>query len=232
MKKRCILLLKWVILLFLKNGGGKHFHFICLIKYYQSKDYTQEKITELIQDADRRHETQVSKKIKKGTLTKQKFNIRRTTKKDRDDLINYFYGHYGLQRVSKRLNTIIDKLNAGEDYDGFKDVKIPYAQLKDMFIYYSKDLDKIYAQKMKKVGFINPAQRISFDLTIVVNNLEDYINRREVVYNELNNVSVEKDGTPLDLSLYLDFKQHVDNNETFELTDRMHKYADELGKIE
>ena len=37
MKKRNMLLLKWDTLLFLKNGGGKHFHFVCLVKYYKDK---------------------------------------------------------------------------------------------------------------------------------------------------------------------------------------------------
>lgn len=231
MKKRNMLLLKWDTLLFLKNGGGKHFHFVCLVKYYKDKKYSQEKITELIEDADRRHDSHMSKTIKKGTLTKKKFNTRKATKKDRDELFNYFYGYYGLKNATKKLNSMVDSLNAGEDYDDIRNVKIPYYQLKDMLVYYRKELDRSYANKNKKDGFINPLSRIFYDISIVINNLEDYINRREVVYNQINNNKVEGGETLEDYSIYLNFKRSKKDSDDFKKIEELHELSDILGEV-
>lgn len=172
-----------------KNGGGKHFHYVCLLDYYnEDKKLSPSERAELIKDAERRHNTQIEKKkLKKGNLTSKKFKTRKATKEDRESLINYFYNHYGLQAMSKRLGVLIDRLNEGENYGNYKNIHIPYFQLEDMLIYYGKELTRIYNEKLKKESFVNPLVRINCDIAIVVNNLSDYITRRELVYNEINN---------------------------------------------
>lgn len=169
-----------------KGGGGKHYHYQCLLDYYAAKkDLTNEKRAELIADAERRHEAQlIKKKIKQGNLTKGRVETRKSNKKDREALFNYFYDFYGLRGVTKRLNTIIDKLNAGEDFGEISGVQISYDTLKKMLLYYRKDLNNIYKNKQKKDGAISAIQRIFYDVMIMVNSYDDYLKRPEVLYNQ------------------------------------------------
>ena len=216
-----------------KNGGGKHFHFLCLIKYYsEKKELSKEEIRELVIDAERRHNSHISKGLKKGTLTKNKLADRKATKADREELFGYFYDFYGLRSPTKKLNTIVDKLNSGEDYGDFKNTKIPYYQLKDMLIYYRKDLDKAYSNKNKKDGYTNPTSRIFYDIKIVVNNLEDYANRREIIYNLYNNNNQKVDGgeSLQDFSVYLKWAQNERRKESkkdFEKNELIDKFVEE-----
>lgn len=186
-----------------KGGGGQHFHHQCLIDYYKKKKLSPKEIAELIEDAERRHMSHMSKKLKKGTLTKEKLKQRKATKKDRTELLNYFFDYYGLKSPTKKLGSIIDSLNRGDKYAGIENVEIPYYQLKDMLIYYRKELDKIYSNKNKKDGFVDPASRIFYDISVVVNKLEDYTKRREVIYNQINNNKIEGGETLEDYSQHM-----------------------------
>ena len=213
-----------------KGGGGKHFHYLCLIDYYNKKKLPKNEITELMEDAERRHNVHISKNLKKGTLTKDKLVTRKATKKDREELFNYFYGYYGLKSVTKKLNTMVDSLNSGEDYGGIQNVQIPYFQLKDMLLYYRKELDKAYYSKNKKDGYVNPLSRIFYDIAIVINNLEDYVKRREVMYNQINNNKIDGGETLRDFSQVLqgvDKQRQKESREEFEKIELMKKFVEE-----
>lgn len=216
-----------------KNGGGKHFHYNCLISFYnKKKELSQQQIAELMDDAVRRHDTQISKKIKKGNLTQEKVTRRKATKQDRESLVNYFYDYYGLKVVTKKLNTIIDSLNECRTFGEYQNIQIPYYQLKDMLIYYRKELDKAYANKNKKDGYVNPLSRIFYDIAIVVNNINDYANRRSVVYNQINNNKVDGGETLEDFSIYLQYNKPKKDENSFERIEELKEIAKELGKVE
>jgi hypothetical protein len=213
-----------------KSGGGKHFHYLCLIEYYKKKKLPPKEIAELVEDAERRHEAHISKKLKKGGLTKNKLTTRKATKKDRDELFNYFYGYYGLKAATKKLNSFVDSLNSGEEYGEIRDIQIPYFQLKDMLVYYRKDLDKAYSNKNKKDGYINALSRIFYDIAIVINNLDDYCNRREVKYNQINNNKIDGGEELRDFSQALqgfDKKRQKESKEKFKKLESMEKFIEE-----
>ena len=217
-----------------KGGGGKHYHYLCLIKHYNKSKISKDKkkVAELIEDAERRHQAQIDKKLKKGNLTKTKLVERKATKKDREELVNYFYDYYGLKSTTKKLNSMIDALNKGEDYGDITNIKISYYQLKDMLIYYRKDLDKAYSNKNKKDGFVNPLSRIFYDVAIVINNLEDYARRREIVYNQLNNNKIDGGETLVDYSQHMEGinkRRDEEAQEEFERIEMMKEFvANEL----
>ena len=219
-----------------KNGGGKHFHYRCLLKYYERKRTnkpSEKELQELIEDAERRHETAIRKKLKKGNLTKKKLEARKATKQDRDELINYFYDYYGIKGLSKKLGTLIDKLNAGEDFDNIRDIRVPYYQLKDMLVYYREELDRAYISKNKKDGFMNPQSRLFYDINIVINNVDDYATRREVMYNLVhNNVVIEEDKFR-DLSKYVKVvpidRERFEDSDSSDIVD---EFVKEFGQLE
>ena len=213
-----------------KGGGGKnvHFHYNCLVKSYkEKKDLTKDAIEDLIADAERRHNSHIEKHLRKGTLTKDKFILRKATKKDKDSLVNYFYSHYGLRVLSKNASVLIDKLNAGEDYGNYKNIQISYIQLKNMLIYYNDDLMRIYKSKLKKGEKISPTERIVYDISIVIANLDDYNQRREKAYCEMNSIGSEE---VVDYSKALEGtnkKRIKESQEEFEKLEMMKKFADE-----
>lgn len=216
-----------------KSGGGLHFHLSCLKSYYKKKGKTDLEIADLLEDAERRHETSIKRKLKKGTLTKKKLETRKATKKDRDELVNYFYDYYGLKGMSKKLSTLIDKLNAGEDFDNIKNIRVPYYQLKDMLIYYRKDLDYAYKNKNKKDGFVNPQSRLFYDINIVINNIDDYANRREVMYNLVHNNVIVEDDKFKDLSKFLANRPKPQEEDNISKSDDIvNEFIKEFGQLE
>ena len=170
-----------------RNGGGKHYHYSCLIKMYNRKrNLTNQEKAELIADAERRHLQRLNNEVlKKGNLSKEKLNRKKSTKKDRETLINYFYDYYGTRQVTKKLNLLIDNLDLGKDFGTVKNVKIPYAQLKEMLLYYRKDLDGLYFAMKKKGKVVTPLDRIYIDLKKMIDNYGDYLNRPEILYNQV-----------------------------------------------
>ena len=172
-----------------KDGCGKHFHYDCLEKYYKKKKFTKKEIAELLEDAERRHDKHIKGKIKKGTLTKEKLEQRKATKKDRDSLINYLYDYYGAKVIPKSIQSVIDKVNNGEDFGSFKDTYIPYYQLKDMLVYYKKKLDDQYKKRITKGQFVDTTERIFYDIVFCVNNIEQYAQHNMATYNQVQNIS-------------------------------------------
>lgn len=211
-----------------KGGGGKHYHFLCLLTHYRKKrnpKLTPEEIQDLMEDAERRHNTRVCRSLKKGDYNLDKLEKRRATKKDREDLINYFYNYYGIRVISKRLNALIDSLNDGKDFENIRNTKISYYQLRDMLIFYRNTLDKEYAnQKKKNNNFVNPAQRLFYDIVIIINNLEDYSIRRAAVYNIENNVKIDGGGKLEDYSKYFQYnvaRKHKHDQQKLDEMDEM-----------
>lgn len=176
-----------------KDGGGKHFHYDCLEKYYKKQKLSKQLIEELMDDADRRHSKHLTKDLKKGSLTKEKLEQRRATKKDRDSLINYFYNYYGAISIARGIQTTIDRLNRGEDVGGSKGTVIPYYQLEDMLVYYKNTLNSYYRSKKEKGKLVDVTDRIFFDIIFCINNIDDYAKHHKATYNQAHNV-VKVDG--------------------------------------
>ena len=216
-----------------KNGGGKHFHRACLIKFYNAKkDLTKEQRIEYIEDAIRRHSTQVARKVKKGTLTNEKLATRKSTKKDREALINYFYDYYGMRAPTQKLNSIIDSLNEGKDFKDYKGIQITYPQMKDMLVYYRKELDNSFANVRKKGGTDNPLSRIYYDIAIIINNLGDYTQRKGVLYNEVTHNRVDGGETLEDYSAHFKYKPKKSNKDDFDKMEDINELSSILGEID
>ncbi len=173
-----------------KNGGGRHYHYDCLANFYRKRKHLPEKeVLALLEDAERRHSRHIKGAIKKGTLTKEKLEMRKATKKDRDSLINYFYDYYGARTISKGLQSVIDNLNKGEDFGSFKNVHIPYYQMKDMLVYYQKTLNSYYKKRKEKGQMVDVTDRIFFDIIFCANNIEEYANNNKAAYNQAQNIT-------------------------------------------
>lgn len=186
----------------LSISKGKHYHFSCMLDFLNSKkNLTKVERAELIEDAERRHEKKIkNKKLTKGKLTDKKVKEITNSKADRESLINYFMSHYGLTAPSKKLSTLINKLNAGEDYDNYIGICIPFDQLEKMLIFYKKDLDSTYNNKLKKGNVMEPPQRIYYDINVVVNRLDDYLKMSDNLNTNSHSSSINNGGEVADNS--------------------------------
>lgn len=218
-----------------KDGGGKHFHRSCLIKYYDemTPKLSKQEIAELIADAERRHEnTLIKYKIKQGTLTKGKVDKRKAGKKAKDALINYFYDFYGLTNIPKGVNAYIDRLNDGDDFGDVVGVQIPYDQLKEMLIYYRKKLNDIHKNRIKKGIQVLPVERLLYDITIMINSISDYLNRPELLYNKTIHNQIDGGEKVYDNSQYIkrSKKKKEETKENQQLIEDIDEFLDSLDE--
>lgn len=169
----------------------KPYHKECLLNYLRKTfPNNNNKVEELFKEVEEAHEKSLERR--KGKLTSEEMEKAKSTRKGRENLINYFMGHYGTSILSKKVQTIIKDLDEGKSVQ-FNEVLIPYDELLDMFLYYEKDLMGIYKDKIKKgQNFANANQRILYDISVVVLNVDEYRSRKQVRYIQQDQKSDEE----------------------------------------
>lgn len=161
----------------------KPHHRACLLAYLRQQfPNDQEKVNKLFKEAEENHNKHVIGERKKGKLSSEEMEKAKSTRKGRENLVNYFMGHYGVSVLSKKVQTNIKDLDEGKS-EQFNKITIHYDELLDMFLYYEDDLMGIYKSKIKKgQDFANANQRILYDISVVVLNIDDYKSRKQAKY--------------------------------------------------
>lgn len=159
------------------------FHRECLLDYLKRKyKKNLDKINQIFEDIEQSRERTIDKGIKKGILKKKEVSNAKTTRETRERLVNYFMGHYGASVLSKKVQTTIKDLDEGKS-STFNNVVISYDKLLDMFLFYEDTLMGIYMSKVKKgEAPPNASQRILYDISVVVLNIDEYDSRKQVRY--------------------------------------------------
>lgn len=158
----------------------KPYHEKCLIAYLQKKfKKNQDKIKEALADVYRRREKMIDEARTKGLLRSSEVQNAKLTRDGRERLINYLMGHYGTQLLSKKVQSTIKDLNDGKSVT-YNKIVISYEKLLNMFMFFEKDLMKMYMSKVQKgTAPANANQRILYDLATVLNNLDEYDSTQE-----------------------------------------------------
>ena len=153
----------------------------------------------------------------------------KSTREGRERLINYFMGHYGASVISKKVQTTIKDLDEGKSKT-FNNITIHYDELLDMFLYYQDELMGIYRSKIKKGQQpANASQRIMYDISVVVLNIDKYNSRKENKYNQPDQRTDEE---LLDVKKYIqtDFQKEKAQTQEDEEIKRAKEYAEEVTK--
>lgn len=88
--------------------------------------------------------------------------------------ITYLKETYGMVELPKTIYSKIALINSGN----FKNlnVAIPYEHLLDMFKRKQKYLTKIYMHNVSKGKEMTPSQRLNYDIAVIINKYDDYLN--------------------------------------------------------
>lgn len=180
---------------------GYPYHLECLLAWLRKKyKKDEEKINITYQDCVRRRNEAIDKSRKKGKLTSDDMKKAKPTRKNRENLINYFMGHYGATVISKKVQSLIKDLDEGKSVQ-YNNLVIHYDKLLDMFLYYEDDLMDIYKSKLKKgKAPSNASQRILYDLSIVILNIDEYNSRK---YPRHQQQDQRTEGELLDVTKYI-----------------------------
>lgn len=212
------------------NFENQPYHEKCLIAWLKHKFKKDvEKINAAYEDAVRRRNKIIDTSRKKGKLSSSEMKGAKSTRVSREKLINYFMGHYGASVISKKVQTTIKDLDEGKSKT-FNNVVIHYDELLDMFLYYQDDLMGIYKSKIKKGQQpANASQRIMYDISVVVLNVDEYNSRKENKYNQLDQRTEEE---LLDVKKYIqtDFQKDKAQVQEDEELKRAREYAEEVTK--
>lgn len=170
--------------------------------------------------------------LEKGNLTRQMTEIaenenRKEVKEAKERLINYFYIHYGIKFVPKSIQETLKQLNNGTSKT-YENVKITYEELLDMLKYYENDLFNLHSSKIKKGKCLSPNERMAYDISIMIDRLDDYNNRKEVLYNQVNNNNFN---TIEDFSIYLEpiqISRKKESQKEFEKIEEIKKFVEDV----
>ena len=154
----------------------------------------------------------------------------KTTRSNRERLINYFMGHYGASVISKKVQTIIKDLDEGKSKT-YNNIVIHYDKLLDMFLYYEDELMGIYKSKIKTGNApTNASQRILYDISVVVLNIDEYNSRKEVRYIQQDQKSNEE---LLDVKKYIRPVVDTEKDKEIDIDKEMIKeFVEEMSKNE
>ena len=212
------------------NYDGQPYHEKCLFAWLRRKfKKDEDKINAAYEDVIRRRDKLIDSSRKKGKLRSSEMAGAKATRANREKLINYFMGHYGATVISKKVQTTIKDLDEGKSKT-FNNVVIHYDKLLDMFLYYEDDLMGIYKSKIKKGQQpANASQRIMYDISVVVLNIDEYDSRKENKYNQPDQRSDEE---LLDVKKYIqtDFQKERAQAQEDEEIRRAREYAEEVTK--
>ena len=151
---------------------NNHFHKECLLAFLRKTIKDETKVQAVFQQIIEQHNT-INRK--KGSLTRDEVENAKDSRNAREKLIQYLYRVYDTRLIPQYVTRTIDNLNNGKN-----NIIISYEKLLDMFMFYEDDLKRIYMNKVKKGNAPpNANQRILYDLTVVVNNIEEYDSKQE-----------------------------------------------------
>lgn len=160
-------------------------HKHCLMAWLQKKfKKDEQKVAEAYQIALEERNKKLDKSRPKGKLTAEQVSVAKSQRINKENLINYFMGHYGTSIISKKILSLIKCLDEGTSND-YGNVVISYEKLLDMFLYYEDDLFELYKKNLKKgKAPSNATQRIIYDLAVVVYNLDEYDSRKQSKFSQ------------------------------------------------
>lgn len=206
------------------------YHEKCLMAWLQKKfKKDKEKINAAYQDVVRRREKTIDASRKKGKLSSSEMRDAKSTRANRERLINYFMGHYGASVLSKKVQTTIKDLDEGKSKT-FNNIVVHYDELLDMFLYYQDKLMGIYKAKIKKGEQpTNASQRILYDISVVMLDIDEYNSRKENKYNQQDQRTDEE---LLDVKKYIqtDFQKEKVTAQEDEEIKKAREYAEEVTK--
>lgn len=213
------------------NYDGQPYHEECLLEWLRHKlKKDNEKINAAYEDSVRRRNKMIDASRKKGKLCSSEMKSAKTTRSNRERLINYFMGHYGASVISKKVQTTIKDLDEGKSKT-YNNIVIHYDKLLDMFLYYEDELMGIYKSKIKTGNApTNASQRILYDISVVVLNIDEYNSRKEVRYIQQDQKSNEE---LLDVKKYI--RPVVDTGKDKEIDidkEMIKEFVEEMSKNE
>lgn len=211
----------------------KRFHLDCLLaKLRRDFKKDEDKVQKELEKIKTAREKFIDDSRKKGLLKSSEMKNAKVTRDSRTRLVNYLMGHYATNSLTRKILSLIKNLNDG---NGGEMVAIPisYEQLLDMLIYYEDDLNRIARNKQKKgEGITHPSQRILYDISCVVANVDEYNNRDVVKYTQ--QAQQDERGEVLDVKKYrLDLQNRNNQKEETKIDDSMKRaleFADEYTK--
>ena len=139
-------------------------------------------------------------------------------------------GHYGASVISKKVQTTIKDLDEGKSKT-YNNIVIHYDKLLDMFLYYEDELMGIYKSKIKTGNApTNASQRILYDISVVVLNIDEYNSRKEVCYIQQDQKSDEE---LLDVRKYIRPVVDTEKDKEIDIDKEMIKeFVEEMSKNE
>ena len=139
-------------------------------------------------------------------------------------------GHYGASVISKKVQTTIKDLDEGKSKT-YNNIVIHYDKLLDMFLYYEDELMGIYKSKIKTGNApTNASQRILYDISVVVLNIDEYNSRKEVRYIQQDQKSDEE---LLDVRKYIRPVVDTEKDKEIDIDKEMIKeFVEEMSKNE
>lgn len=213
------------------NYDGQPYHEQCLLAWLRKKFKKDEiKINSAYDDSTRRRNKAIDTARKKGVLRSSEMTTAKTTRVNRERLTNYFMGHYGASVLSKKVQTTIKDLDEGKSKT-FNNVIIHYDELLDMFLYYEDDLMGIYKAKVKNgKAPVNASQRIMYDISVVVLNIDEYHSRKQATYLQQDQ---RTDGELLDVTKYIRPTEDTNKDEEMNQDKEMIKdFVEEMSQDE
>lgn len=213
------------------NYDGQPYHEECLLEWLRHKlKKDNEKINAAYEDSVRRRNKMIDASRKKGKLCSSEMENAKTTRSNRERLINYFMGHYGASVISKKVQTTIKDLDEGKSKT-YNNIVIHYDKLLDMFLYYEDELMGIYKSKIKTGNApTNASQRILYDISVVVLNIDEYNSRKEVRYIQQDQKSDEE---LLDVRKYIRPVVDTEKDKEIDIDKEMIKeFVEEMSKNE
>lgn len=213
------------------NYDGQPYHEECLLEWLRHKlKKDNEKINAAYEDSVRRRNKMIDASRKKGKLCSSEMENAKTTRSNRERLINYFMGHYGASVISKKVQTTIKDLDEGKSKT-YNNIVIHYDKLLDMFLYYEDELMGIYKSKIKTGNApTNASQRILYDISVVVLNIDEYNSRKEVRYIQQDQKSDEE---LLDIRKYIRPVVDTEKDKEIDIDKEMIKeFVEEMSKNE
>lgn len=149
--------------------------------YYDKKTYHSRCFTNLCQDRICNGRSNVSKRweqiyknletIKKDTYSHYELMI------ECDDIFNFIKDFYGLTVVSSTIWTKLDSIYNGT-FKGMS-IGIPPSDLLDMWKRKADMLNNIAKQNETKGTYLQPENRVIYDLSILVNKYDSYLRWKE-----------------------------------------------------
>lgn len=158
-------------------------------------------------------QTKIERNQKEQELLEKAENSLRSKQKEtnrseyKNLFIEYLKETYNVMELPKSLYSKLAQINSG-NFKNYK-IAIPYEDLLDMFKRKQNFLNKLYTTNVAKGKEMTAVQRISYDISVIIDKYEDYLqwkSRQKVFENEpINHNEIKID--------YAKLKKSTENKE-------------------